>query len=134
MNARMAIADTFSLARFGAIALKEFVQMRRDRLTFGMIIGIPILQLVLFGYAINSDPKSLPTAVVDYDKSEFSRSIVRGLENTRYFEMTSSPQSEMEADRLLSRGDVQFSIVFPSDFSRRLLRGEKPQLLLAADG
>jgi len=123
----------FSFARFGAIARKEFVQMRRDRLTFGMIVGIPILQLVLFGYAINSDPKSLPTAVVDYDKSEFSRSIVQGLENTRYFAMTRSPQSEMDADRLLSRGDVQFSIVFPSDFSRRLLRGEKPQLLLAAD-
>src|SRR5438132_8177639 len=113
MNARMAIADTFSLARFGAIARKEFVQMRRDRLTFGMIVGIPILQLVLFGYAINSDPKSLPTAVVDYDKSEFSRSIVQGLENTRYFAMTRSPQSEMDADRRLSRAEGQVSIVFP---------------------
>ena len=135
MNAHAHVVDnaTFSLGRVMAILMKEFVQMRRDRLTFGMIVGIPILQLVLFGYAINSDPKSLPTAVVDYDKSEFSRSIVRGLENTRYFEMTSSPQSEMEADGLLSRGDVQFSIVIPSDFSRRLLRGEKPELLIAAD-
>jgi len=133
MDAHRTGNDVFSLARVMAILMKEFVQMRRDRLTFGMIIGIPILQLVLFGYAINSDPKSLPTAVVDYDKSEFSRSIVRGLENTRYFAMTSSPQSEMEADRLLSRGDVQFAIVIPSDFSRRLLRGEKPELLIAAD-
>ena len=133
MNAHRIGNDAFSLARVMAILMKEFVQMRRDRLTFGMIVGIPILQLVLFGYAINSDPKSLPTAVVDYDKSEFSRSIVRGLENTRYFAMTSSPQSEMEADRLLSRGDVQFSIVIPSDFSRRLLRNEKPELLIAAD-
>jgi len=128
-----AVLDAFSFSRFMAILMKEFVQMRRDRLTFAMIIGIPILQLVLFGYAINSDPKSLPTAVVDYDKSEFSRSIIRGLENTRYFSMTESPMSEPEADRLLSRGDVQFAVIYPSDFSRRLLRGEKPELLVAAD-
>jgi len=128
-----AVLDAFSFSRFMAILMKEFVQMRRDRLTFAMIIGIPILQLVLFGYAINSDPKSLPTAVVDYDKSEFSRSIIRGLENTRYFSMTESPMSEPEADRLLSRGDVQFAVIFPSDFSRRLLRGERPELLVAAD-
>src|SRR5439155_422854 len=102
-----------------AILMKEFVQMRRDRLTFAMIVGIPILQLVLFGYAINSDPKALPTAVVDYDKSEFSRSIIRGLQNTAYFAMTDSPVSEAKADRLLSRGDVQFAVIFPSDFSRR---------------
>jgi ABC-2 type transport system permease protein len=124
---------TFSLSRFLAIAVKEFVQMRRDRLTFAMIVGIPILQLVLFGYAINSDPKTLPTAVVDYDKSEFSRSIVRAIENTRYFSVTHTPAGEADADRLLATGDVQFAIVFPSDFSRRLLRGEKPALLVAAD-
>ena len=127
------MSDTFSLTRFVAILLKEFVQMRRDRLTFGMIIGIPILQLVLFGYAINSDPKSLPAAVVDYDRSEFSRSIIRALENTRYFTVTQTPAGEDEADRLLAAGDVQFAVVFPPDFSRRLLRGEKPSLLVAAD-
>jgi ABC-2 type transport system permease protein len=124
---------TFSLSRFLAIAVKEFVQMRRDRLTFAMIVGIPILQLVLFGYAINSDPKTLPTAVVDYDKSEFSRSIIRAIENTRYFSVTHTPAGEADADRLLATGDVQFAIVFPPDFSRRLLRGEKPALLVAAD-
>ena len=133
MMAAHTASETFSPSRFMAILMKEFVQMRRDRLTFAMIVGIPILQLVLFGYAINSDPKSLPTAVVDYDKSEFSRSIIRGLENTRYFAMTESPVSEPEADRLLSRGDVQFAVIFPSDFSRRLLRGDKPELLIAAD-
>jgi len=133
VNARAVGGDTFSISRFMAILMKEFVQMRRDRLTFAMIVGIPILQLVLFGYAINSDPKALPTAVVDYDKSEFSRSIIRGLQNTAYFAMTDSPVSEAEADRLLSRGDVQFAVIFPSDFSRRLLRGEKPTLLMAAD-
>ena len=133
MNPRAAGNDTFSIARFMAILMKEFVQMRRDRLTFAMIVGIPIIQLVLFGFAINSDPKSLPTAVVDYDNSEFSRSIIHGLRNTAYFAMTEAPVSEDEADRLLSRGDVQFAVIFPSDFSRRLLRGEKPALLLAAD-
>ena len=133
MNPREANVEAFSIARFMAILMKEFVQMRRDRLTFAMIVGIPILQLVLFGYAINSDPKSLPTAVVDYDKSEFSRSIIRGLQNTAYFAITASPVGEAEADRLLSRGDVQFAVIFPSDFSRRLLRGEKPTLLIAAD-
>src|SRR5438477_6639620 len=133
MSSHTILNDAFSFARFGAIARKEFVQMRRDRLTFGMIVGIPILQLVLFGYAINSDPKSLPTAVVDYDKSEFSRSIIRGLENTRYFAMTESPVSEPEAERLLSRGDVQFAVIFPWDFLGRLLRGDKPELLIAAD-
>jgi len=123
----------FSLARFNAIARKEFVQMRRDRLTFAMIVGIPILQLVLFGFAINTDPKSLPTAVVDYDHSDLTRSIVQSLANTGYFAVTRAPQSEQEADRLLERGDVQFALVFPSDFTRRVLRGETPDLLVAAD-
>jgi len=126
-------SDGFSFGRFVAILLKEFVQMRRDRLTFAMIVGIPILQVVLFGYAINSDPKSLPTAVVDYDKSEFSRSIVQGLANTRYFAISHAPQGESEADRLLALGDVQFAIVIPPDFSRKLQRGERPTVLAAAD-
>jgi ABC-2 type transport system permease protein len=122
----------FSLARFWAIALKELVQMRRDRLTFAMIVGIPILQLVLFGYAINTDPKDLPTAVVDYDRSDLTRSITQGLANTGYFALRVVP-GEAEADRLLARGDVQFAVVFPSDFTRRLLRGEHPGALVAAD-
>jgi ABC-2 type transport system permease protein len=123
----------FSLKRFVAIMMKEFVQMRRDRLTFAMIVGIPILQLVLFGYAINSDPKSLPTAIVDYDRSDLTRSIVRGLENTGYYRVVAKPAGEADADRLLATGDVQFSFVFAPDFTRRLLRGEKPELLVAAD-
>jgi len=130
---RPATAQSFSLARVMAIMLKEFVQMRRDRLTSAMIVGIPILQLVLFGYAINTDPKSLPTAVVDYDKSVYSRSIVRGLENTLYFAVTEVPAGEAGADRLIERGDVQFAVVIPPDFSRKLERGERPALLVAAD-
>ena len=124
--------EGFSIARFWAIALKELVQMRRDRLTFAMIVGIPILQLVLFGYAINTDPKSLPTAVVDYDRSDFTRSITQGLANTGYFAVRTVP-GEAEADRLLARGEVQFALVFPPDFTRRLLRGEHPGALVAAD-
>jgi ABC-2 type transport system permease protein len=122
-----------SLARFVAVALKEFVQMRRDRLTFAMIVGVPILQLVLFGYAINTDPKALPTAVVAHDSSEFTRSFVRAVENTGYFAVVRTPASEAEADRMLATGEAQFSIVIPPDFTRELLRGERPVLLVAAD-
>lgn len=124
---------SFSLARSFAILLKEFVQMRRDRLTFAMIIGIPLLQVVLFGYAINTDPHELPTAVVDYDRSEFTRSIVAGLSNTGYFALVPGVDSEREADRLLERGEIQFAIVIPAGFSRSLVRGERPALLVAAD-
>src|SRR5690349_11105269 len=126
-------SSAFSLARAYAIGLKEFVQMRRDRLTFGMIVGIPIVQVVLFGFVINTDPKGLPTAVVDYDRSEFTRSIVRALENTGYFAVTRTPGSAEQADDLLARGIVQFAIVVPAGFSRALVRGERPTLLLAAD-
>ena len=123
----------FSLSRFAAVALKEFVQMRRDRLTFAMIVGIPILQLVLFGYAINTDPKALPTAVVDHDRSEFSRSLHAAIGNTGYFAVVATPASDEAADRLLARGEIQFAVSIPPDFSRRLVRGERPQLSVAAD-
>ena len=126
-------ASAFSMSRFVAIMMKELVQMRRDRLTFAMIVGIPILQLVLFGYAINTDPKSLPTAVVVYDRSDITRSIVRGLENTGYYAVVAKPAGEADADRLIARGEVQFALVFPPDFTRKLLRGEQPTLLVAAD-
>ena len=123
----------FSWPRFIAVLMKEFVQMKRDRLTFGMIVGVPIIQLVLFGFAINTDPKGLPAAMVVKDESPFSRSLVRALENSQYFKFTHRAASEAEADRMLKLGDVQFVLVIPSDFSRKLQRGEHPQLLLAAD-
>ena len=122
-----------SWSRFLAILIKEFRQVRRDRLTFGMMVGVPILQLLLFGFAINSDPRHLPTAIVIADPSEFSRSFVAGLENSGYFRVTHRLQSEAEGDELLASGQVQFVLVVPPDFSRRLVRGERPAMLLAAD-
>ncbi len=122
-----------SWSRFLAILIKEFRQVRRDRLTFGMMVGVPILQLLLFGFAINGDPKHLPAAIVVADQSEFSRSFVAGLENSQYFRITHRLQSEAEGDQLLATGQVQFVLVVPPDFSRKLLRGERPAMLLAAD-
>ena len=124
---------SFNLARFWAIVVKEFIQMRRDRLTFGMMVGIPMLQLVLFGYAINSNPKHLPTAVFAADHSPFSRTLVWGLRNSSYFDITREAHSAAEIHQLLAEGRVQFAVTVPVDFARKLLRGEKPDLLLEAD-
>jgi ABC-2 type transport system permease protein len=121
-----------SLERIGAVLRKEFIQLRRDRLTFAMLIGVPIMQLVLFGYAINSDPKHLPTAVVALDSSPMVRTIVRAAQNTNYFHII-EVGSESEAERLIARGDVQFALVFPSDFTARLMRGESPTMAVYAD-
>ena len=123
----------FNWRRFWAIVAKEFIQMRRDRLTFAMMIGIPLVQLILFGYAINSDPKHLPTAVYSADNSVFSRTIVWGLHNSSYFDITREAKNEAEIQRLLAQGTVQFAVDIPVDFSRKLLRGERPDLLLEAD-
>ncbi len=122
-----------SFARLWGIALKEFIQLSRDRLTFGMIVGIPIMQLLLFGFAINSDPKHLPTALLVQDQSVFTRTFIRSLENTDYFQFVQQVSSEAEADRLLAEGDVQFVVNIPADFSRKLVRGERPAILLEAD-
>ena len=110
--------------RVVAVLLKEFIQLRRDRLTFAMLIGVPIMQLVLFGYAINGDPRHLPTAVVAHDSSPFVRSIVRAVENTGYFRVVDVP-GESQAETALAEGRVQFVLVFPSDFTHRLLRGDQ---------
>src|SRR5580704_7788396 len=98
---------SFSLSRFWAIVVKEFIQMRRDRLTFGMMVGIPMLQLILFGYAINTNPKHLPTAIFSADNSVFSRTIVWGLHNSSYFKITRQAHSAAEIENLLAEGRVQ---------------------------
>ncbi|HUL95106.1 MAG TPA: ABC transporter permease [Usitatibacter sp.] len=123
----------FSPTRCFAVLLKEFVQMRRDRLTFAMMLGVPLMQLVLFGYAINMDPKGLPAAVVTADPSVFSRSLVRALQNTGYFTVVAAPATVDEADRMLARGEVQFVLQVPEDFSRRLQRGDSAVVLVEAD-
>jgi len=122
-----------ALARTFAIALKEVQQMLRDRLTFAMAVGVPIMQLILFGYAINTDPKGLPTAIVSQDASPMARSLVAALQTSGYFHVVESGISETHGDALLQRGDIQFLVVVPDDFGARVVRGEKPAVLIAAD-
>ncbi|MBI4195326.1 MAG: ABC transporter permease [Betaproteobacteria bacterium] len=123
----------FSWRRFWAVLTKEFVQMRRDRLTFAMMVGIPILQLILFGFAINADPKALPTAVLAADNSEFARSFVRAMENSGYFRVVRHIADTRAGERALAIGEAQFVVTIPEGFARKLVRGERPVLLLEAD-
>ena len=123
----------FAWARLSAVVRKEFIQVRRDRLTFAMMIGVPVMQLIVFGFAINSDPKHLPLAVVSAENTTLSRSLVRAIENSGYFEVTMQPPTAAEAQRRLTLGEVQFVLEIPSDFDRKLIRGERPALLLQAD-
>ena len=122
-----------SWARWLGIILKEFIQLRRDRLTFGMIIGIPVLQLLLFGFAINTDPKHLPTAVLAQDDSPYARRIVAAMVNSGYFSIGGEAKSEADVEELMAHGKAQFVLTIPADFSRKLMRGETPHLLLEAD-
>ena len=123
----------FSFKRFAAIVIKEFIQMRRDRMTFAMMVGIPVIQLIIFGYAINTNPKFLPTAIVCADHSPFSRSIVSAMKTSEYFDIITEVDSEQKAADLLKRAEVQFVVTFPEDFSRELVKGQRPELLLQAD-
>jgi ABC-2 type transport system permease protein len=123
----------FSLARWQSVVRKEFLQLRRDRITFAMIVGIPIMQLTLFGYAINSDPKHLLTGLLLEDHSEFTRTFVQGMRASNYFDLAAELPNEAAARTELARGDLQFVLTIPPDFTRRLLRGERPPLLLEAD-
>lgn len=120
-------------SRLLAILIKEFLQLRRDRLTFAMMVGVPVMQLLLFAYAINTDPKSLPTAVRIADNSIYARSLVAALENSHYFRVVARPASTAQAELLLARGQVQFVLEIPAGFARALERGEHPALLFAAD-
>ena len=123
----------FSFSRWLGIVGKEFIQLSRDRLTFAMIIGIPVVQLVLFGFAINSDPKHLPATLLDFDRSEFSRGIETALSNSDYFRFVGEAASEADAERMLATGEVQFVVTVPAGFARALVRGERPTVLVEAD-
>lgn len=126
-------ASRFTWYRFLAVVLKEFIQMRRDRVTFGMMVGIPMVQLIVFGYAINLNPRHLPAAILVAENSPFARSLVWGMRHTDYFRVEHLVTSEAEGERMLREGRVQFVLSIPEDFSRRLLRGERPSVLLQAD-
>jgi ABC-2 type transport system permease protein len=119
--------------RVGAMIAKEFVQLRRDRITFATIITIPLMQLVLFGYAIDTQPRGLPTAVLLQEHSDVGRTILKALENTKYFEIKRQLHDEAEFDQVLASGEVLFAIEIPRGFERALRRGERPALLIAAD-
>ena len=123
----------FSWARWWSMVLKEFLQLRRDRITFGMIVGLPIMQLALFGYAINTDPKQMPTAVITADHSPFTRSFIAAMKSSDYFHITEELDNEEAGRAALAQGRVLFVVTIPPDFSRRLLRGERPALLIEAD-
>jgi ABC-2 type transport system permease protein len=122
-----------SLTRTWAVMAKEFTQLTRDRLTYAMILLLPIIQLLLFGYAINDDPRSLPTAVLVQDNGGFSRSILTAMNNSGYFDITLQARSQHELDRALARGEVQFAVVIPADFTTRVVRGDAAQILVEAD-
>ncbi|MBS0316881.1 MAG: ABC transporter permease, partial [Proteobacteria bacterium] len=113
--------------------MKEFLQLKRDRITFAMIVGLPIVQLMLFGYAINSDPKHLPTAVILGDQSPVTRSFIAAMQNSAYFDIVETLPDEAAGHRALAQGRVQFVLSVPADFTRKLLRGERPSLLVEAD-
>ena len=133
MNALRQFAASGALLRTKAMLIKEFIQLRRDRVSFAMIIMVPLMQLLLFGYAINTTPRDLPTAVLLQESSDLGRSILKAFENTKYFKVTRQVRDEAEFDRVLASGEVLFAIEIPRNFERRVRRGETPAILVAAD-
>ena len=123
----------FNFTRLGALLTKEFIQMRRDRITFAMMLGVPLIQLLLFGYAINSDPKQLPAALVAMSNDNYTRAMVSALETTGYYRFDHVGVTAEEAESLLAEGQVVFVVTIPSDFARRVDRNDRPQILIEAD-
>ena len=119
--------------RTWAVLIKEFIQLKRDRVSFAMIIMVPLIQLLLFGYAINTNPRHLPTAVLLQESSDLGRSIMAALKNTDYFNVIKRPRSEAELDEMLASGKILFGIEIPRNFERSVRRGDKPAMLIVAD-
>jgi ABC-2 type transport system permease protein len=132
MSAGIPIAPT-SWRRIAAMVVKEFLQLRRDRVTLATMIAVPVVQLALYGYAIDTNPKYLPTAVLLQETSDVGRSVVAALQNTKYFKVTRQVDDVAALDRLLASGDVMFAVEIPAGFERDLRRGDHPALLVAAD-
>ena len=124
---------SLSISRFLAILVKEFIQMRRDRMTFGMMIGIPIVQLLLFGYAINTNPKQLPAVIEMNDNGPFSRTFLAAMDNSDYFDFQGIVSNSKEAEQKLLTGKALFVVVIPKNFERDVIRGDKPNILIEAD-
>ncbi len=125
--------DPGFLRRMWAMVIKEFVQMRRDRMTFATMIFVPIMQLVLFGYAINTDPKQLPTAVLARDDGPMTRAVLAAMRNTDYFDFRVQVHDPQALDRLVRSGEVQFAVEIPASFERDVRRGDRPSVLVIAD-
>jgi ABC-2 type transport system permease protein len=123
----------FSISRWWSIVRKEFLQLRRDRITFAMIVGIPIIQMALFGYAINTDPKHLDTAIINADNTDITRSFIWAMKNSSYFKFVGELPNQAAAREALDRGQVLFVVNIPAGFTRQLLRHERPSLLIEAD-
>lgn len=128
------MGNRFSFLRLWGIVIKEFTQFKRDHSTFAMVISLPIIQLILFGLAINTNPKYLPAALINFDNGPFSRTLIHELENTQYFTFNHFPQSENEAKKMMATHQVLFILTIPSDFSHKLIRHERPSALLEVDG
>ncbi len=126
--------NEFSWQRLWALIIKEITQFRRDRTTFILIIGLPIIQMILFGLAINTNPKHLPAALLNQDNGQFSRTLIHQLQNTQYFSFDHFPQTEREANRMMEKHETLFTLNIPADFSRDLARGKQPKALLEVDG
>ena len=124
---------SLSLSRLLAVLVKEFIQMRRDRITFSMMLGVPIMQLLLFGFAINSDPKRLPSALLDMDGGHYARAVVTALETSGYFRFDHRPANLEEGEHLIASGQAVFLVTIPSDLGTRVDRGDRPQILVDAD-
>jgi ABC-2 type transport system permease protein len=129
----MSFSDRFSFARLWAMIVKEFIQMARDRLTFTMILGIPLFQLTVYGFVINTDPRHMPTAVILADTGVHGRTLLGGLKNSTYFDFVKQVDTEEEGQKMLLRGEIQFLVNIPENFSRDLLRGDRPAVLVEAD-
>ncbi len=127
------MSSFFSFRRLGALLIKEFIQMRRDRITFGMMLGVPLMQLILFGFAINNDPKDLPAVLVTTKPDHYVRAMVTSLELTGYYRFVKVGASAQEAEQMIADGSVSFVVTIPSDFAARVDRGDHPQLLIEAD-
>lgn len=126
-------ARGFSATRVFAVMIKEFKQLTRDRLTYAMMLAMPVVQLLLFGYAINSEPRHLPTALLVQEDTIFARSITSALRNSAYFDLTAQARTPAELDDMIRRGEVQFAVTIPGDFTRRVVRGDQAQMLVEVD-